>query len=47
MLLTILLIACLIPVMAAAFAPPEVIRQRNLEADLIVIGKVLDVKGGG
>jgi len=44
MVLAILLIGCLIPVMAAAIAPPEVIRERNLEADLIVIGEVLDVK---
>jgi len=44
MLLAILLIVCLIPVMTAAIPPPEVIRERNLEADLIVIGEVVDLK---
>jgi hypothetical protein len=44
MLLATLLIVCLIPVMVAAIPPPQVIRERNLEADLIVIGEVVDVK---
>jgi len=44
MFLAILVIGCLIPVMAAAIPPPEVIRKRNLEAELIVIGEVLEVK---
>jgi hypothetical protein len=42
--LTLLLILCLIPVTAAAIAPPKVIAERNLEAVLIAIGEVVSIK---
>jgi len=44
MFLAALLVACMIPAMATAIPPPHVIRERNLEADLIVVGEILGVK---
>lgn len=47
MIFAIFLIGCLFPVTAAAIAPPKVIAERNLEADFIAIGEVVDIKANG
>ena len=43
----VFLMGCLFPGTAAAIAPPKVIAERNLEADLIAIGEVVDIKANG
>ena len=43
MILAVILVGCLLPVTAAAIAPPKVIAERNLEADFIAVGEVVSV----